>query len=73
MGGVLDTNLLLYAANADAPENEAAVAFLSQAAASTEAWHSERPPKAPPMRWLWTVTSEAESPVARAAQPRTYQ
>ena len=39
MGGVLDTNLLLYAANADAPENEAAVAFVTRAAASTEAWY----------------------------------
>lgn len=39
MGGVLDTNLLLYAANADAPENEAAVAFLTRAAAAAEGWY----------------------------------
>ena len=39
MGGVLDTNLLLYAANADAPENGAAVAFLTRAAASADAWY----------------------------------
>ena len=36
---VLDTNLLLYAANADAPENGAAVAFLTRAAASADAWY----------------------------------
>ncbi len=39
MGGILDTNLLLYAANADAPENAAAVGFLTRAAASTESWY----------------------------------
>lgn len=39
MGGVLDTNLLLYAVNRDAPENEAAVGFLARAAASGEAWY----------------------------------
>ena len=39
MGGVLDTNLLLYAANSDAPENAPAVGFLTRAATSTEAWY----------------------------------
>lgn len=39
MGGVLDTNLLLYAANTDTPENAPAVEFLSRAAASSEAWY----------------------------------
>lgn len=39
MSGVVDTNLLLYAANADAPENDAAVGFLTRAAASSEAWY----------------------------------
>ena len=38
MGGVIDTNLLLYAANRDAEEHNAAAGFLRQAAASAEQW-----------------------------------
>lgn len=39
MGGVLDANVLLYAANADAPENAAAVELLTRTAASAEVWY----------------------------------
>ncbi len=39
MAGVVDTNLLLYAANADADEHAAARAFLSEVAASPERWY----------------------------------
>ena len=39
MGGVLDTNLLLYAVNRDAPENADAVGFLTGALASDDAWY----------------------------------
>jgi toxin-antitoxin system PIN domain toxin len=39
LGGVLDTNLLLYAANADSEENAAAVEFLTRAARSGESWY----------------------------------
>ncbi len=39
LGGILDTNVLLYAANSDAPENAAASALLERAASSNEAWY----------------------------------
>jgi toxin-antitoxin system PIN domain toxin len=39
VGGVLDTSLLLYAANGDAPENAPARELLTHAAASSEAWY----------------------------------
>jgi uncharacterized protein len=38
MAGVIDTNILLYAANKDSEENPAAVKFLSNAATSPEQW-----------------------------------
>jgi uncharacterized protein len=38
MAGVIDTNILLYAANRDAGEHPAAVAFLRAAAKSGEPW-----------------------------------
>lgn len=38
MAGIIDTNILLYAANEDADEHRAAVKFLSAAAASPEQW-----------------------------------
>ena len=38
MAGIIDTNILLYAANKDADENLAAVKFLSRAATSAEQW-----------------------------------
>ncbi len=36
--GLIDTNLLLYAANEDAPEHSTAKAFLESATASPETW-----------------------------------
>ena len=38
MAGVIDTNILLYAANQDSEENSAAAKFLNDAAASREQW-----------------------------------
>lgn len=38
MAGVIDTNLLLYAANRNAEEHPAAVAFLGAAMGGTEPW-----------------------------------
>lgn len=38
MAGVIDTNILLYAANADADEHSAAVQFLKNAAAGPAQW-----------------------------------
>jgi uncharacterized protein len=38
MPGIIDTNILLYAANSDSDENHAAVKFLSAAATSPEQW-----------------------------------
>lgn len=39
MAGVIDTNILLYAANRDAPGYEAARRFLLQAGSSAEQWY----------------------------------
>lgn len=39
MAGVIDTNLLLYAANGDAPEHEKAFAFLTEAGGSGAGWY----------------------------------
>jgi len=39
MGGVVDTNLLLYAANSDSPEHAAAHRFLSGTLRSPERWY----------------------------------
>ena len=39
MGGVVDTNLLLYAANTDAPEHAAAHRFLASTLRSSERWY----------------------------------
>lgn len=39
MAGVLDTNLLLYAANRDAAEHRAARAFVQEALSSTDTWY----------------------------------
>lgn len=39
MAGVIDTNILLYAANRDAEEHRAAAAFLARAAASASMWY----------------------------------
>ncbi|MFQ5743412.1 MAG: TA system VapC family ribonuclease toxin [Acidobacteriota bacterium] len=39
MPGIIDTNLLLYAANADADEHEAAAEFLVRAGTSPEQWY----------------------------------
>jgi uncharacterized protein len=38
MAGIIDTNILLYAANKDSDEHRAAVKFLNAAAASPEQW-----------------------------------
>ena len=38
MAGMVDTNLLLYAANRDAEEHLAAVSFLEEASASVDPW-----------------------------------
>ena len=38
MAGMVDTNILLYAANRDAEEHRAAVSFLEEAAESVEPW-----------------------------------
>jgi toxin-antitoxin system PIN domain toxin len=38
MAGVIDTNILLYAANSDAEENAAAVHFVNDAARTPEPW-----------------------------------
>jgi toxin-antitoxin system PIN domain toxin len=38
MGGIIDTNILLYAANRDAGEQSSASAFLQRAAAFRETW-----------------------------------
>ena len=38
MAGIIDTNILLYAANRDAAEQPAAAKFLYTAAASTQPW-----------------------------------
>jgi toxin-antitoxin system PIN domain toxin len=38
MSGVIDTNLLLYAVNSDAPEHEKAFAFLAEAGRSGAGW-----------------------------------
>ncbi|UCG87473.1 MAG: PIN domain-containing protein [Gemmatimonadota bacterium] len=39
MPGVVDTNILLYAANADTPEHEYAAAFLNEAGRSPDQWY----------------------------------
>jgi toxin-antitoxin system PIN domain toxin len=39
MSGIIDTNILLYAANRDAEEHPRAVAFLRKAASSHEQWY----------------------------------
>lgn len=39
MSGVIDTNLLLFAANRDAPEHAMAVSFLESAASSSGPWY----------------------------------
>lgn len=39
MAGLIDTNILLYAANKDASEHPAAVKFLAEAAASADTWY----------------------------------
>ena len=39
MAGVVDTNLLLYAANVDSPEHSAAVEFVRAAEASGQTWY----------------------------------
>ncbi|HWS74156.1 MAG TPA: TA system VapC family ribonuclease toxin [Quisquiliibacterium sp.] len=39
MSGVIDTNLLLYAVNDDAPEHEKAFAFLTEAGHSGAGWY----------------------------------
>jgi uncharacterized protein len=39
MPGVIDTNILLYAANADAPEHPRAAEFLVRAGTSAEQWY----------------------------------
>ena len=39
MSGVIDTNVLLYGANSDAPEHAAARAFLVDVGRSSEAWY----------------------------------
>lgn len=38
MAGIIDTNILLYAANKDSGEHSAAVKFLTAAATSSEPW-----------------------------------
>ena len=38
MAGIIDTNILLYAANKDAKEHTAAVGFLQRAVASVDPW-----------------------------------
>ena len=39
MAGVVDTNILLYAANRDAPEYEQAASFLATAGRSADPWY----------------------------------
>ena len=39
MAGLIDTNLLLYAANSDCTEHAAAVVFLEQAGKSADQWY----------------------------------
>lgn len=39
MAGVIDTNLLLYAANRDAQEHDLAVSFLKEAGTGAEQWY----------------------------------
>jgi toxin-antitoxin system PIN domain toxin len=39
VAGIVDTNILLYGANADAEEHEAAVRFLQEAGASADQWY----------------------------------
>ena len=39
MAGIIDANLLLYAANADAEEHAAAVEFITRAGKSAEQWY----------------------------------
>ncbi len=39
MPGIIDTNVLLYAANADAAEHEVARTFLTRAGTSSEPWY----------------------------------
>jgi toxin-antitoxin system PIN domain toxin len=39
MPGVVDTNIMLYAANGDAPEHEAAASFLTAAGRSADQWY----------------------------------
>lgn len=39
MSGVIDTNVLLYAANRDAVQHESAFSFLSEAGRSSAAWY----------------------------------
>ncbi|MCZ7560257.1 MAG: PIN domain-containing protein [Burkholderiaceae bacterium] len=39
MSGVIDTNVLLYAANRDAPQHERAFSFLLEAGKSSAAWY----------------------------------
>jgi len=39
MAGIIDTNILLYAANRDAEENKAAAAFLRAAVESADQWY----------------------------------
>lgn len=39
MSGIIDTNILLYAANSEADEHEPAVRFISDAARSADQWY----------------------------------
>jgi|GEM_PF-2188999 len=39
MGGIIDTNILLYAVNADAEEHKVAVGFLRHAGRSADQWY----------------------------------
>lgn len=39
MPGVIDTNILLYAANEDAPRHQGAINFLSDKLATSDAWY----------------------------------
>lgn len=39
MAGLIDTNILLYAANADAPEHDRCIRFLMDAGQSAEQWY----------------------------------
>ena len=39
MSGIIDTNVLLYAANSEADEHEAAISFITDAARSPNQWY----------------------------------